>query len=185
MAIFRQCQSPWEKGLFNIDNYIEKRSNCKDMMVGIYHLNPSHISKNDQRTMIFEAKMGFFGRQSAVHHPFSWPIYSFFPRTNNFVSIGPNYKFFCVGCGFFQLKQPLNSPSSNSSFDHRQKIVMSAWGIWNIPKCRPTNTDRRPKIDRSSTGFFWATLTNQIRITLNIYRPFVEKWRTGGRDAMF
>lgn len=34
-----------------------------------------------------------------------------------------------------------------------REIVMSAWGIWNIPKCTQTDTDRRPKIDRSSTGF--------------------------------
>lgn len=111
------------------------------MTSGRWFLRQKWDSLGDSRQFIIR----FLGR-----------YHSFFPRTNNFVSIGPNYKFFCVGCRFFQLKQSLNSPSSNSSFDHRQKIVMSAWGIWNIPKCRPTNTDRRPKIDRSSTVFFWG-----------------------------
>lgn len=147
MAIFRQCKS-WEKGLFNIDNYIEKRSNCKDMMVGIYHLNPSHISKNDQRTMVFEAKMGF--NSSSVF--LADIILSF---------VGPT-----ILCPSGQIINFSASVADSFSWNswwivhratHRstigRKIVMSAWGIWNIPKCRPTNTDRRPKIDRSSTIF--------------------------------
>lgn len=148
MAIFRQCQFPWEKGLFNIDNYIEKRSNCKDMMVGIYHLNPSHISKNDQRTMVFEAKMGF--NSSSVF--LADIILSF---------VGPT-----ILCPSGQIINFSASVADSFSWNSRwivhrathrstigREIVMSAWGIWNIPKCRPTNTDRRPKIDRSSTIF--------------------------------
>lgn len=49
----------------------------------------------------------------------------FLCRPTNFVSVAPNFIFFCVGGRlFFLLNQTLNSSSNNywSSFDHRQTV---------------------------------------------------------------
>lgn len=88
-------------------------------------LNHSHISKNDYQPTVFEAKLGFLGRQSAVHNykPLSWSIStSFSVGRPIFLCDGPSYNFSASVAVFFSW--------------------VSSWIV------RRTNNDHRPTIGR-------------------------------------
>lgn len=156
-------------------------------------LNLSHISKNNKRSTVFEEKKwNYLGYDRQINSRCLGQYRPLFCRPTNFVSVGPNNIFFCFGGRFLLLNQSLNSPSSNhwSSFNHRQ-FVMSVVGratFWHLKLSYMSagrnrlTTEIRPRVDWS-VGRFWQIgwwTTDNIRITLNIYRLSVDKWRSGG-----
>lgn len=91
---------------------------------------PVKFPKPTNDRWYFEAKMGLFGRQLAVHQPLPCLVSTFFSSADQLcVGLSKLY-LFCVCGQFVQVNQSLNSPSSNPrlSSDRRQTDFMSVVG---------------------------------------------------------
>lgn len=150
----------------------------------------SHFQK---RPIVFKAKWDYSGKRRRFSSSFVVlaEINLFFVHRPVVCTSGQVISF--IFGRFLQLKQSLNSSSSNpwSLSDCRHSLCLSSvtrdLGIWIVLKWRPADTNWWPKIDRGSTGHWgrcWQIglwMTNRKRIALNIYNHSVDKLRPYGR----
>lgn len=98
---------------------------CRHGHQSLHGKTPVTFHKKRPTADDFEAKIGLFGRQAAVHKPLSWSISTIFVgRPFIYESYGPSYKFSCVGGRLLKVKQSLSSPSRNP----RGQVGMSVVG---------------------------------------------------------